>query len=167
MTQCKLASLKVFTCDYSGALEAYTDVCSSILYKCSKPSNSSKTLSYNRPIGFYSKLLVESDITKLLLLLFLKPTKMKFEYSNTLEVYSYFQTLSNSNISYLPVACMDKDLFILLQSFVMAYQSNDANILYELQIELWPLLNSIQKYVINLITEKLLHSSYTDDLLSE
>jgi len=167
LTQCKLASLKVFTCDYSGGLETYTDICNFILSKCIKPNNNSAALSYNRPIGFYSKLLVESDITKLLLLLYLKPTKMKSEYSNTLEVYSYFQTLSNSNISYLPVACMEKDLFILLQSFVMAYQSNDANILYELQTELWLLLNDIQNYIINLIIEQLLHSSYTDDLLSE
>lgn len=168
LIQLKLAALKVFTCDISGALNTYTDICNAILAKCQQPnSNSLAAPVYNKPVGFYSRLLVESDITKLLLLLYLKPTKMKSEYSTTLEVYNWFQTLSNANLSYLPVACMDRDLFILLQSFVMACQSNDARLLYTLQTELWPLLNDIQNYVINLITDQLLHSSYTDDLLSE
>lgn len=169
---CKLAALKVYTCDYSGALESYSEICNLILNKCVKPNSTGTTSSspaYNKPIGFYSKILVESDITKLLLLLYLKPTKMKSEYSNTLEVYSWFQTLSaNPNsINYLPISCMDRDLFILLQSFVMACQSNDANILFTLSTELWEVLNDTQSHLINLIINQLMHSSYTDDLLSE
>ncbi len=149
----------------SGALNSYTNICNAILSKCAKPNSTPAAPAYDRPIGYHSKLLVESDITKLLLLLYLKPTKMKSEHSNTLEVYSWFQTLSNTS-GYLPVACMDRDLFILLQSFVMACQSNDAKILYSLQTELWPVLNTIQNYLVNLITDQLLHSSYTDDLLA-
>jgi hypothetical protein len=93
---------------------------------------------------------------------------MKPEHSNTIEVYSWFQTLgSGNNCNYLPVLCMDKDLFILLQSFYMACQSNDANILYSLQTELWSLLNDVQNYLVDSITYQILHSSYTDDLLTE
>lgn len=168
--QCKLAALKVFTCDIPGALDTYTLICNSILTKCLQPNSPPANPVYNKPIGFYSKLLVELDITKLLLLLLLKPTKMKSEHSHTLEVYSWFQSLSSTNgagSNYLAVACMDRDLFILLQSFVMACQSSDAGILYALQTELWPVLNSMQNYVVNLITDQMLHSSYTDDLLSE
>ena len=167
LTQCKLATLKVYTCDYTGALETYTDICNSIQNMCLKTNTTSACLQYNTPLGLYSKLLVDSDVAKLLLLLYLKPTKMKSEHSNTLEVYSWFQTLSNTNLGYLPVVCMDKDQFILLQSFVMACQSNDAEILYTLQTELWTVLNQIQNYLVNLITEQLVNSSYTDDLLSE
>lgn len=165
--QCKLAAIKVFTCDYSGALETYTQICNSIQSQCLQSNSNLVNPAYNKPIGCFSRILIEADITKLLLLLYLKPTKMKSEHSNTLEVYSWFQTLSNQNITYLPVACMDRDLFILLQSFVMACQSNDAKILYTLQTELWPVLNQIQNYLVDLITDQLLHSSYTDDLLSE
>lgn len=193
LTQFKLASLKVFTCDYSGALNLYTEIEQSILNKCiqkqENPSNnitsntaniSKAVLSssvkqefhsnkpsinqqqiYNKPIGYYSRLLVESDINKLLLLLYLKPTKMKPEHTSTIETYSWFQMPTN----YLPITCMDKDLFILLQSFVMACQSDDSKLLTTLQIELWPHLNDVQNFLIDLITNQLKNSSYTDDLL--
>jgi hypothetical protein len=129
-------------------------------------SNQQQT-GYNKPIGIYSNLLVESDICKLLLLLYLKPTKMKAEHTNTLEVYSWFQALSQTTTNYLPITCMNRDLFILLQSFVMACQSNDVKLLYTLQTELCSHLNDVQNYILNLITNQLLHSSYTDDLLSQ
>ena len=190
LVQFKLASLKVFTCDYSGALVTYTDNCNSILNKCiqnsssspsqktaglATPSLSTSTNSsqvYNKPLGIYSRFLVESDISKLLLLLYLKPAKMKSEHTHTIEVYSWFQALNNNtNITqsncYLPVACMDKDVFILLQSFVMACQSNDIKSINCLQTELWPRLNSVQNFLLNLITDQLVNSSYTDDLLSQ
>ena len=108
----KLASLKAFTCDYSGALNSYTDIQQSILNKCVRQPQLTKTTSssnsikqdqsyakvivsnsnqiYDKPIGLYSKLLIESDIAKLLLLLYLKPTKMKPEHSSTIEAYSNF-----------------------------------------------------------------------------
>lgn len=159
----KLAALKVFTCDYTGALNSYTDICNTILTKCIGQEMAKN----NKPIGIYSRLLAESDIAKLLLLLYLKPTKMKPEHSSTLEVYSWFQALSSQSTNYLPLNCMSRDLFILLQSFVMACQSNDVKILYTLQTELWPYLNNVQNYLLNLITDQLLNSSYTDDLLSQ
>lgn len=168
LIQCKLAALKINTCDFSGALDTYTDICNSIQdISLKSPATTTSPAQYNAPLGIYSKLLIESDITKLLLLLYLKPTKLKAEHSNTLEVYSWFQTLSNPNLNYLPVVCMDKDKFILLQSFVMACQSNDAEILYTLQTELWTVLTNIQNYMVNLITQQLLNSSYTDELLAE
>lgn len=182
LVQFKLAALKVFTCDYSGALNTFTEIQQSILSKYSrqqtvssktstssssikqeqfsKPTNSSQV--YDKPIGLYSKLIVESDISKLLLLLYLKPTKMKPEHSSTIETYSWFQTQA---INYLPITCMDKDLFILLQSFAMACQSNDLKLLHSLQTELWPHLNDVQNFILDLITNQLLNSSYTDDLL--
>ena len=174
IVQIKLAALKVFTCDYTGALNTYTDICNSITNKFTQmpQTNQNSTsrqakLNFTKPIGIYSNLLAEADISKLLLLLYLKPTiKMKSEHTNTIEVYSWFQSLSSAN-NYLPLECIDRDLFILLQSFVMACQSNDIKLLYTLQTELWPHLNHVENYILNLITDQLLHSSYTDDLLSQ
>lgn len=189
----KLAALKVFTCDYMSALDIYTDICNSIVSKCAQPSigaSSSKANAnstgkgatskgeqsnflinsnqvYNKPTGAYSNLLVESDISKILLLLYLKPTKMKPEHTSTLEIYSWFQALSNTTTNYLPIVCMNRDLFILLQSFVMACQSNDIKLLYTLQTELCSHLNDVQNYILNLIINQLLNSSYTDELLSQ
>ena len=168
--QLKLSALKVFTCDYQGALTSYTDIYNSILAKFSSQINRNKTGNEGSsltPNGIYSQLLVEVDISKLLLLLYLKPTKLKPEHSNTIEVYTWFQTLSNNTNSYLPVNFMDRDLFIILQSFVMACESNDAKVLYTLETEIMPHLNHVQNYLLSLITDQLLHSSYTDDLLFE
>jgi tetratricopeptide (TPR) repeat protein len=173
VVQIKLACLKVFTCDYSGALNTYTDICSSIINKFVQQSNNSNTntrqvIAYAKPMGLYASFLAEADISKRLLLLYIKPTlKMKPEHAQTIEVYSWFQTLSSSNSTYLPLECIDSDLFILLQSFVMACQSNDTKLLKTLQTELWPHLNQVQNYILNLITDQLLNSSYTDDLLSQ
>ncbi len=158
-------------------MSTYTDVCNSIISKFTQQPQPASgipnrpgqavNVSYQKPMGIYSKLLAEADISKLLLLLYLKPTiKMKPEHTNTLETYSWFQTLSTTS-NYLPIECIDRDLFILLQSFVMACQSNDTKLLYTLQTELWPHLNHVQNYLLNLITDQLLHSSYTDDLLSQ
>jgi hypothetical protein len=182
----RLAALKVFTCDYSGALNSYTEICNAIANKYSdnsgvnSPNKSSQTIrpnnfvtnpsgsSYNThsPLGFFSRILVDADICKMLLLIFLKPTKMKPEHSLTMEVYSSFQTITNNNTNYLTITCMDRDLFIMLQSFVMSVQSNDVDLLYSLQTDLWPILNQTQNHLVNLITDQLINSSYTDDLMS-
>ena len=130
----------------------------------------SQSLAYNKPIGLLSRLLVDSDISKLLLLIYLKPSKMRAEHTHTIEVYSWFQALS-STFQYLPAQCMSRDLFIMLQSFVMACQSNDTLSLRTLQAELVDLLDphnhQVHVYLIDLIVAQLLNSSYTDDLLSK
>ena len=210
LVQSKLAVLKVFTCDYAGALTLYTDIVNSITVKCQAPKSTapaqprtasisssataatSKSLAnemsslslgnksaaaaaavaqqLQKPTGIFSSLLIQSEISKLLLLLYLKPTKLKSEHSTTLDVFSWFQSLTdNTANTYLPLMCMDKDLFILLQSFVMSCQSddNDLKLIYTLQAELWPHLNDVQNHVLNLIIDQLLNSSYTDDLLTE
>lgn len=181
----RLAALKVFTCDYSGALNSYTEIGNTIInkyldYSAVSSSKSSQTnkqnncvlntssgsYNTNRPLGMFSRLLVDADICKMLLLLFLRPTKMKPEHSFTMEVYSSFQTITNNNTNYLAITCMDRDLFILLQSFVMSVQSSDVDLLYSLQTDLWPILNQTQNHLVNLITDQLINSSYTDDLMS-
>lgn len=125
---------------------------------------------YNKPIGLLSRLLVDADISKLLLLIYLKPSKLRAEHTHTIEVYSWFQALSSPH-QYLPAQCMSRDLFIMLQSFVMACQSNDTLSLRTLQAELVDLLDphahQVHVYLIDLIVAQLLNSSYTDDLLSK
>ena len=117
-----------------------------------------------------SRLLVDADISKLLLLIYLKPNKMRQEQTQTLEFYSWFQALS-SPTQYLPAICMSRDLFIMLQSFVMACQSNDLLSLKTLHAELVDLLDPHERqthvYLLDLIVAQLLNSSYTDDLLSQ
>jgi factor VIII intron 22 protein len=155
----KLASIKVFTCDYSGALTIYTEICSNLSTKIWSNNN--------KPIGMYSDLLAECDISKLLLLIYLKPTKMKMDHSQTIEMYSCFQTNTNNRNNYLPISCIPADLFILLQSFVMACQSTDTKVVQLLQTELWPHFKDVNNYIVNLITHQLIHSSYSDELLTE
>lgn len=174
----KLATIKVFTCDYLAALNIYTEITNSIsnmnLISSNRTNsfrgsenNSSLNPIYTKPQGLYSKLLSEAEISKLLILIYSNPTKLQPEHKHTIEVYSSFQTLSNSNASYLPVVCLSRNLFILLQSFVMACQSNDFNLLNTLQNELWPHLNDVQNYLLNMIIDQISNSSYTDDLLSQ
>jgi hypothetical protein len=114
--------------------------------------------------GYLAQLLTEADVCKLLLLLYLKPNKLKQEHSNTLEVYSSFQTINYDSHPYIPITCMNRDLFILLQSFVMACQSEDFQVLIELQTELYKYLNNLQNFIVNLITENLIYCSPTDKL---
>lgn len=174
----KLATIKVFTCDYLAALNIYTEITNSIsnlnLITLNRSnsfrgsdSNSSLNAIFTKPLGLYSKLLIEAEISKLLLLIYSNPTKLQPEHKQTIEVYSSFQTLSNSNTNYLPVLCLSRNIFILLQSFVMACQSSDFKLLHTLQNELWPHLNDVQNYLLNLIINQIFNSFYTDDLLSQ
>lgn len=177
LIQLKLAALKVFTCDYLSALNIYTEITNSISGMNLINSNRSSSFRgsdltnlnslYSKPQGLSAKLLTEADISKLLLLIYSNPTKLQPEHRQTIEVYSSFQTLSNSSTNYLPVNCLNRNLFILMQSFVMACQANDINLLHTLQNELWPQLNDVQNYLLNLIIDKIFNSSYTDDLLSQ
>ena len=207
LVQVKLAAIRVYTTDYSGALNLYTEACTAIIHRINNPtvittpkinkipskqqiagdtgslnkfkdfdtvsihstaSNASYTNSTagakTKRSSYLTALLSEADICKLLLLLYLKPNKLKPEHSNTLEVYSSFQTINTDSHPYLPITCMDRDLFILLQSFVMACQSEDNEVLIELQTELYKYLNNLQNFLVNLITENLIYSSLTDKL---
>lgn len=225
MTQFKLATIKIYTADYSGALTSYTDICSAIIQYFNNTNNTATTgaaatgtpktsaklstasqkqasasnvetgsikskdfdtvslhstssatfaaqqqqKEKEKPIGHLGKLLVEADISKLLLLLYLKPYKLKADQSNTLEVYSSFQTINTESHPYIPIACMDRDLFILLQSFVMACQSThceaDVKVFIELETELWKYLNNVQNHIVNLISDNIIYSLPTDNLL--
>lgn len=174
LVQAKLATLKVFTNDYQGALILYSELCNSVIQRYNKSLNQQNetknkdtdTLSLHstssfsfvnhtqtKPIGFFSNILVDSDICKLLLLLYIKPNKSNPDYSTTVETYSRFQAQIDTTKTqpYIPASCMNKDLFILLQSFVMATQSNDIEIVKELQIELYPHLSDVQNYLVNQI----------------
>jgi hypothetical protein len=177
--------------DYMDALNVYTDLCNAIMNyfndanparpksdsisvqqqkdydACSIGSMTSLTGSQRstyRPHGYLERLLIDSDICKLLLLLYIKPNRMKPDQSSTLEVYSLFQPLLDSH-SYVPIQCMDKDLFILLQSFVMACQSMDTKIMIELQVELYSHLNDAQNFLLDLVSQKALNNDSPSDLL--
>lgn len=178
---------------YQGALNIYTDISTCIQAKCAvHPSPSITTTSeslkispsiitttttqqqvaYNKPIGLLSRLLVDADIGKLLLLILTRPSKMRAEHSQTIEIYSWFQALTTTTPQhYLAVQCMSRDLFIMLQSFMIACQSNDMLSLHTLQTELAELFDphsqQVHVYLIDLIVAQLLNSSYTDDLLSQ
>lgn len=177
LIQLKLAAIKVFTCDYLSALKIYTEITNSIsnmnLLSSSRSSSfrgsdlTGLNQIFAKPQGLSARLLTEADISKLLLLIYSNPTKLQPEQKQTLEVYSSFQTLSNSAANYLPVICLNRNIFILLQSFVMACQSNDVKLLHTLQTELWPQLSDVQNYLLNMIIDQIVNSSYTDDLLSQ
>lgn len=128
-----VAVCKIETGDYDGALSVLTEI-NSIAGDKGGGTN-------GRIIGVFSSILAQVEVTRVLLLLLLQPTpqKLRQEHSQTLEKYSWGSSEAENSVSY-----MSEDLFLLLQSVVMATQSHDLEALEALQKDLWPLLSAQQ-----------------------
>uniref|UniRef100_K1QXM0 Factor VIII intron 22 protein n=1 Tax=Magallana gigas TaxID=29159 RepID=K1QXM0_MAGGI len=109
-----------------------------------------------RPVGAYCDFLCLCEISRVLLLMMLQPTPQRIrpEHAQTLEKYTWDFNEDNTTVQYL-----GEDLFLMLQSIVMACQSSDLISLRLLQTELWPLLSTEQNHLLFLVIQELTHPS--------
>ncbi|KAK7501479.1 hypothetical protein BaRGS_00007283 [Batillaria attramentaria] len=144
-----VAQCKLETKDYEGALAVLTEMA----YLAQERGGSSTT---GKPIGAYCDVLAECEITRVLLLMLLQPTPQRIrpEHAQTLEKYAWESSEENFTETYL-----GEDLFLLLQSVVMACQSKDLEALRALQSDLWPLLRPEQNQLLHLVIQELAHPS--------
>ncbi|CAE1331097.1 F8A [Acanthosepion pharaonis] len=145
-----VASCKIATRDYDGALAVLTEM-SYLAQERGGTALSSK------PVGAYSDILARCEVTRVLLLMLLQPTPQRIrpEHAQTLEKYAW-----EANEDSYVVNFLDEDIFLLLQSVVMACQSRDLDSLRSLQVELWPVLSSEQNQLLHLIIEELSHLDF-------
>ncbi|KAM8997706.1 40-kDa huntingtin-associated protein-like [Ara ararauna] len=121
------------------------------------------------PGGAFMDVLARCEVSRVLLLLLLQPPPAKLlpEHARTLEQYCWEAPESGAGpgtgggagaggglppaASYLP-----SELFLLLQSAVLACQEKDAEALKALQAELWPLLSAEQNHLLHLVLQEML-----------
>ncbi|NXX84328.1 F8I2 protein, partial [Urocolius indicus] len=119
--------------------------------------------------GAFLDVLARCEVSRVLLLLLLQPPPAKLlpEHARTLEQYCWEAPDGGAGpapapapgagvglppaASYLPA-----ELFLLLQSAVLACQEKDAEALKALQAELWPLLSAEQNHLLHLVLQEML-----------
>ncbi|XP_074647592.1 40-kDa huntingtin-associated protein-like [Tubulanus polymorphus] len=143
------ASGKIETKDYDGALNTLTEMVQIIHDKGGVTDG-------GKPMGAFCDFLARAEITRVLLLMLLQPTPQRIrpEHAQTLEKYAWESTENNTPVNY-----MSEDLFLLLQSVVMACQVKDFESLKALQVELWPMLQTEQNQLLHLVIQELEHPS--------
>ncbi|NXD89083.1 F8I2 protein, partial [Halcyon senegalensis] len=121
--------------------------------------------------GAFLDVLARCEVSRVLLLLLLQPPPAKLlpEHARTLEQYCWEAQEGGAGpgpatggpgaggglppaASYLPA-----ELFLLLQSAVLACQEKDAEALKALQAELWPLLSAEQNHLLHLVLQEMLN----------
>ncbi|NXD27216.1 F8I2 protein, partial [Spelaeornis formosus] len=118
------------------------------------------------PGGAFLDVLARCEVSRVLLLLLLQPPPAKLlpEHARTLEQYCWEAPDGAAGgggsgasgglppaASYLPA-----ELFLLLQSAVLACQEKDVEALKALQAELWPLLSAEQNHLLHLVLQEML-----------
>lgn len=118
--------------------------------------------------GVKEDILLQSEINRILLLLILQPTPQQITPSTAqiLEKYAWVEaicdrevidlqtTLNNNGLSML-----SEELFLCLQSLVMACQSNDSDSLILLEDDLINYLNNEQKNLLRILVKQMLERS--------
>ncbi|XP_004624518.1 factor VIII intron 22 protein-like, partial [Octodon degus] len=108
--------------------------------------------------GAFSDMLVRCEVSRVLLLLLLQPPPAKLlpEHAQTLEKYSWeaFDSHGPESGGQLP-----EELFLLLQSLVMAAQEKDIEAIKALQVEMWPLLTAEQNHLLHLVLQETISPS--------
>ncbi|XP_045727770.1 40-kDa huntingtin-associated protein [Mirounga angustirostris] len=104
-------------------------------------------------LGAFSDVLVRCEVSRVLLLLLLQPPPAKLlpEHAHTLEKYSWeaFDSHGQESGGQLP-----EELFLLLQSLVMATHEKDTEAVKSLQVEMWPLLSAEQNHLLHLVLQE-------------
>ncbi|KAG8014844.1 Factor VIII intron 22 protein, partial [Nibea albiflora] len=77
------------------------------------------------------------------------PQKLLPEHAQTLERYAWESFDPHSQVTFLP-----ENVFLLLQSVVMACQEKDTESLKSLQTELWPFLTAEQNHLLHLVVQE-------------
>uniref|UniRef100_A0A4W4H0B3 Factor VIII intron 22 protein n=1 Tax=Electrophorus electricus TaxID=8005 RepID=A0A4W4H0B3_ELEEL len=141
----EMASCKILTRDYDGALA----VLSEMQVMCQE--RGLQLPGSNTPAGAFMDIVAKCEISRVLLLMLLEPPPQKLlpEHAQTLERYAWESFDSHSQVNFLP-----EDVFLLLQSVVMACQEKDTESLKSLQTELWPLLSAEQNHLLHLVVQE-------------
>lgn len=109
-------------------------------------------------LGAFSDVLVRCEVSRVLLLLLLQPPPAKLlpEHAHTLEKYSWeaFDSHGQESGGQLP-----EELFLLLQSLVMATHEKDTEAVKSLQVEMWPLLSAEQNHLLHLVLQETISPS--------
>lgn len=123
--------------DYDGALSILTDM-QVIAEKKGIKEN-------NERIGAYAQILSDVEVSRILLLLLLQPPsfKMRPEHAKLLEQYG---DIDREHVDYI-----EEDLYLMLQSLMIAVQEKDEAALLHLEKDLWPCLSGYQCDILNRI----------------
>ncbi|XP_072347992.1 40-kDa huntingtin-associated protein-like [Scyliorhinus torazame] len=108
------------------------------------------------PVGAFLDVIARCEVSRVLLLMLFQPPpqKLLLEHAHTLEKYDWESFDSHNQVNYLP-----ENIFLLLQSVVMACQEKDLESLKVLQVELWPLLTPEQNHLLHLVLQEVLTPS--------
>ncbi|XP_074134188.1 40-kDa huntingtin-associated protein-like [Sminthopsis crassicaudata] len=165
------ASCKLLTRDYDGALELFTRMQLLARERAAGGGGAAgpagvgggggvpvvKSGGPGQP-GAFLDVLVQCEVSRVLLLLLLQPPPPKLlpEHAQTLEKYCWeaFEGHCQDSICPLP-----EELFLLLQSLVMAAHEKDLDAMRVLQGELWPLLSADQNHLLHLILQEMVAPS--------
>ncbi|XP_048371000.1 40-kDa huntingtin-associated protein-like [Sphaerodactylus townsendi] len=153
-----VASCLLLCRDHDGALAALTQAQVLAQGGSAPPGATSASSSSSSPAslppGAFLDELLQCEVTRVLLLLLLQPPPSKLlpEHAQTLEKYSW--EALDASPGYLP-----PELFLLLQSAVMACQEKDLEALKVLQKELWPLLTAEQNHLFHLVLQEMITPS--------
>ncbi|XP_055984831.1 40-kDa huntingtin-associated protein-like [Sorex fumeus] len=104
-------------------------------------------------LGAFSDVLVRCEVSRVLLLLLLQPPPAKLlpEHARTLEKYSWEAFDGHGQESGGP---LPEELFLLLQSLVMATHEKDTEAVKSLQADMWPLLSAEQNHLLHLLLQE-------------
>uniref|UniRef100_A0A8C8ZGB5 40-kDa huntingtin-associated protein n=1 Tax=Prolemur simus TaxID=1328070 RepID=A0A8C8ZGB5_PROSS len=122
------------------------------------PPNAGSTAPSPAALGAFSDVLVRCEVSRVLLLLLLQPPPGKLlpEHAQTLEKYSWeaFDSHGQESGGQLP-----EELFLLLQSLVMATHEKDTEAIKSLQVDMWPLLTAEQNHLLHLVLQEAISPS--------
>ncbi|KAK9888208.1 hypothetical protein WA026_000476 [Henosepilachna vigintioctopunctata] len=130
-----LAKKFIEEADYLPALNTFTEIHNSVV---KLPPNAA-----------YADILLKCEISRVLLLLILKPPPQKLtpELAKILERYTW----GDRNDDSLKNCKMSEYLFVLLESLVTTCQSADKSYIVDLEGQLWPFLDVNQKTLLHIL----------------
>ncbi|XP_066879737.1 40-kDa huntingtin-associated protein [Kogia breviceps] len=110
-------------------------------------------------LGAFADVLVRCEVSRVLLLLLLQPPPAKLlpEHAHTLEKYSWEAFGGHGQDG--GGGPLPEELFLLLQSLVMATHEKDTEAVKSLQVEMWPLLSAEQNHLLHLVLQETISPS--------
>ncbi|XP_001375723.3 40-kDa huntingtin-associated protein-like [Monodelphis domestica] len=163
------ASCKLLTRDYDGALELFTRMQLLARERAAGGGGGAGPAGAGAaggapaarpggpgPPGAFLDVLVQCEVSRVLLLLLLQPPPPKLlpEHAQTLEKYCW-EAFDGHCQDAAGCPPLPEELFLLLQSLVMATHEKDLDAMKVLQGELWPLLNADQNHLLHLILQEM------------
>uniref|UniRef100_A0A8C2WIN5 Coagulation factor VIII associated n=1 Tax=Cyclopterus lumpus TaxID=8103 RepID=A0A8C2WIN5_CYCLU len=141
----EMATCKILTRDYDGALSVFTEM------QLTCQERGLHSTPFEIVAWAFLDIVAKCEISRVLLLMLLEPPPQKLlpEHAQTLERYAWESFDPHSQVTFLP-----ENVFLLLQSVVMACQEKDTESLKSLQTELWPFLTAEQNHLLHLVVQE-------------